>query len=249
MAHRLITKLTTRDHRLSQFHHFEILVNVFVVILLISNLVGQKIVDLGTLNLGLFTFTIRLSGAQVLFPITYIFGDIFTEVYGYAGSRRAIWVGFFSSALMALIGLLIVWLPPSPDWHNQAAFESVFYVAPRFIAASLIAYWCGEFTNSFVMAKMKIWSQGRHLWMRTIGSTVAGQAVDTVVIMTLAFAFTAPWRNIGELIVSGYIAKVLYEAAATPLTYLIVNGLKRAEGVDIYDTETDFSPFASEKQG
>lgn len=222
------------------FRFFDTLIVVFVTVLLVSNLIGPKICAVGPF---------RISGAQLLFPITYIFGDIFTEVYGYAGSRRAIWLGFFGSALMALFGMLAVWLPPAPDFQHQAAFAVVFGFVPRMVAASLAAYWAGEFTNSYVMARMKVWSKGKALWTRTIGSTAVGQLVDSVVIMVLAFAGRESWLTIGNLIVSGYVGKVLYEAAATPLTYLVVNTLKRAEGVDVYDTHTDFSPFAKGDSG
>jgi queuosine precursor transporter len=232
-----IQRITTKHHSLRNFRYYDLLVHVFVVVLLISNLVGAKISAIGGF---------RVSGAQLLFPITYIFGDIFTEVYGYSGSRRAIWIGFFASGLMALMGLFVVWVPPAPGWRDQAAFETVFYQVPRMIAASLIAFWAGEFTNSYVLAKMKLLTGGRHLWMRTIGSTVAGQAVDTATVITLAFAGRTDWGTIGNMIVSGYLFKVVYEALATPLTYLIVNALKRAEGVDVYDTDTNFNPFVGE---
>ena len=159
-----------------RFRYYEILVHIFVVVLLISNLVGQKIAAIGPF---------RISGAQVLFPVTYIFGDIFTEVYGYGASRRAIWIGFFASGLLAAMGMFTVWLPPAPGWDNQQAFATVFGFVPRMVAASLVAFWCGEFANSFVMAKMKIWTGGRMLWSRTIGSTVVGQFVDTTMIMVL----------------------------------------------------------------
>jgi uncharacterized integral membrane protein (TIGR00697 family) len=222
------------------FRYFDLAVSVFVVILLISNLVGQKICAVGPF---------RISGAQLLFPITYIFGDIFTEVYGYAGSRRAIWMGFFASALMAGFGLVVVALPPAPDWPNQKAFEAVFGFVPRLVAASLAAYWAGEFANSYVLAKMKVWTSGRFLWTRTIGSTVVGQMVDSIVVMVLAFAGRESWLTIGNLILSGYLGKVLYEAAATPFTYAVVNALKRVERVDVYDVGTNFSPFAFGSQG
>jgi queuosine precursor transporter len=232
----MIHKLTARDQRLSNFRYYDLLVNVFVVTLLVSNLVGAKIAIVGPF---------RVSGAQLLFPIAYIFGDIFTEVYGYAGSRRAIWVGFGASALLSAMSAFVVWVPPAPEWNNQNAFETVFNVVPRFVAASLIAYWCGEFTNSYVMAKMKIWTEGKWLWTRTIGSTVAGQMIDTVIVILIAFGGRTEWKVMLNLIVSGYLAKVIYEAAMTPFTYLIVNGLKRAEGVDVYDNDTDFNPFGS----
>jgi len=217
-----------------QYRYYDLLVHIFVVLLLISNLVGQKISAIGPF---------RVSGAQLLFPITYIFGDVFTEVYGYAASRRAIWIGFFASALLSLMGLFTVWLPPAPEWHGQQAFATVFEFVPRMVAASLIAYWCGEFANSFVLARMKLWTGGRHLWTRTVGSTVVGQAVDTVLVMTLAFGGTEkPWL-IAKLIVSGYLFKVVYEVLATPVTYAIVNFLKRNEGVDTFDRHTNFNPF------
>jgi uncharacterized integral membrane protein (TIGR00697 family) len=210
------------------------MINIFVVVLIISNLVAPKLVAIGSL---------RLSGAQILFPITYIFGDIFTEVYGYSASRRAIWTGFLASALLAVMGLTIVALPPAPEWKNQEAFEIVFGFVPRIVISSLIAYWCGEFANAFVMARLKVITNGKMLWVRTIGSTAVGQLVDTAVVITLAFGGTVGASEIANLIFSGYSGKVLYEAAATPLTYLVVNTLKKAEGIDVYDTNTDFNPF------
>jgi uncharacterized integral membrane protein (TIGR00697 family) len=242
-----IIKRLSRDQRLANFHYYEILLNVFVVVLLVSNLVGSKIVDFGNVSLFGWDLKLRVSGAQMLFPITYIFGDIFTEVYGYAGSRRAIWMGFFASALMAGMSAFVVWAPPAPEWPNQRAFEIVLGVVPRFVVASLVAFWAGEFTNSYVMAKMKLITNGKHLWMRTIGSTVAGQLVDSIVVITIAFGGRTSIGTIVSLIISGYGAKVIYEALATPLTYMVVNFLKRAEGVDVFDQGTNFSPFASER--
>lgn len=222
-----------------RLRYYDNLVHAFVVVLLISNLVGQKITAVGPF---------RISGAQLFFPITYIFGDVFTEVYGYGAARRAIWIGFFASALLAVMGLICVALPAAPGWDGQAAFAKVFEFVPRLILASLIAFWCGEFTNSFVMAKMKLWTRGRYLWSRTVGSTVAGQAVDTIVVMVLAFGGSLNASLIGNLIVSGYLGKVLYEVAATPATYWIVNFLKRREAVDMFDTDTDFNPFHGESR-
>ncbi|HWQ56244.1 MAG TPA: queuosine precursor transporter [Bryobacteraceae bacterium] len=218
-----------------RFRYYELLVHAFVIILLISNLVGQKITAVGPF---------RISAAQLLFPITYIFGDVFTEVYGYAASRRAIWIGFFASALLSLMGMLAVWLPPAPGWDGQDAFARVFGFVPRMVAASLAAFWAGEFANSFVLAKMKLLTGGRRLWTRTIGSTIVGQAVDTTLVMVLAFAGSVPAALILNLVVSAYLGKVLYEAAATPLTYAVVNFLKRREGVDTFDRGVDFNPFA-----
>lgn len=227
-----------RDYR--HFRHYQLLVIIFIVVLLISNLVGQKICAVGRF---------RVSGAQLLFPITYIFGDVFTEVYGYSASRRAIWLAFLASGLLSIMGLITVALPPAPDWPNQEAFRTVFYQVPRLIIASLAAFWCGEFANSFVMAKMKILTSGKYLWTRTIGSTVVGQAVDTIVVMTLAFAGTVKLSTIANVIVSGYLFKVVYEVLATPLTYMVVNALKRAEGMDPFDYGTRFNPFAHESRG
>lgn len=219
-----------------RFRYLDHLIHVFVVVLMISNLVGPKIVAIGPF---------RISGAQLLFPITYIFGDIFTEVYGYAASRRAIWTGFFASALLSIMGMITVALPPAPDWPNQEAFATVFNFVPRMVIASLLAYWAGEFSNAFVMAKLKLLTRGRHLWVRTIGSTAVGQAVDTTVVMIVAFGGSLSASLIATLIVSGYLGKVLYEAAATPLTYAVVNFLKRKEGVDVFDYSTNFNPFAA----
>lgn len=225
-----LTRLT-EQHR---FKYYDLCLSFFVVVLLISNLVAPKICQIGPLT---------LSGAQLLFPLTYIFGDIFTEVYGYAGSRRAIWHGFLAQTLLTVLAMIIVYLPPAPGWGNQAAFETVFGFLPRLVLASLIAFWCGEFANSFVMAKMKIITKGEKLWARTIASTAVGQLVDTILMMVIGFGGTMSWDVIYNLIWSGYLVKVAYEALATPLTYLVVNALKKAEGVDLYDTDTDFNPF------
>jgi uncharacterized integral membrane protein (TIGR00697 family) len=218
-----------------QFKYYEHLRVAFVTILLVSNIVAPKLIAVGP-----FLF----SGAQLLFPITYIFGDVFTEVYGYAASRRAIWSGFFASALLSALSAIIIALPPAPEWQGQEAYEQVLGMTPRVFIASLIAFWGGEFANSFVMARLKVKTRGRYLWMRTIGSTAVGQAVDTVLVMTILFAGVYPPGTIAQLVVSGYLFKVAYEAAATPLTYLVVNTLKRREGVDVLDTDTNFNPFA-----
>lgn len=223
--------------KVKEYKYYDLLCSVFIVVLVISNLVGQKICAFGPF---------RVSGAQLLFPITYIFGDIFTEVYGYAGSRRVIWVGFAANALMAGLGNLIVALPAAPEWPNQQAFATVFHQVPRLVVASLIAYWCGEFANSYTLAKMKLFTRGRFLWTRTVGSTVVGQAVDTAIIMVVAFGGQLPWGVILSLILSGYLFKVVYEVLATPITYLIVNFLKRTEGLDTFDYKTRFTPFATE---
>jgi uncharacterized integral membrane protein (TIGR00697 family) len=219
---------------LRTYRHYDMMLSIFLVVLLISNLVGQKLCKIGPFI---------ISGAQLLFPITYIFGDVFTEVYGYAASRRAIWLGFLANGLLAVMGLITVWLPPAPGWPNQEAFATVFYQIPRLIVASLIAYWCGEFTNSFTLAKMKLWTNGRMLWTRTVGSTITGQFVDTAILVIIGFAGTAPPLTLAKLAASAYVGKVLYEVVATPATYAIVGFLKRSEGVDAYDYKSDFNPF------
>lgn len=216
-----------------QYKYLDLLINIFVVVLIVSNLVAQKFTEFGPF---------KISAAQLLFPITYIFGDVFTEVYGYSASRRAIWTGFMASAVMTGMGLFAIWLPPAPDFKNQAAFEALFGVVPRVVAGSLIAYWAGEFANSLTVAKMKLLTNGRWLWTRTVGSTIVGQAVDTTIVVCFIF-YDQPISLIWQIIYSGYLFKVVYEVLATPLTYLIVNSLKRAEGIDFFDRSTNFNPF------
>jgi uncharacterized integral membrane protein (TIGR00697 family) len=218
-----------------RFRYLESLTIGFVTVLLVSNLIGPKICQLGP-------FTV--SGAQLLFPVTYICADVFTEVYGYAASRRAIWQGFFAMALLFVMGEVAVAMPPAPSWHNQQAFATVFGLVPRFGAASLIAYWAGEFTNSYTLARLKLLTGGRHLWTRTIGSTITGQLVDTIVLVLIAFWGVLTGRELLVMIASSYLFKVAYETLATPFTYLIVARLKRVEGVDTFDRGTNFSPFA-----
>src|SRR5216683_1052407 len=176
-----------------QYKYLPILINIFVVILIVSNLVAPKFVAVGWF---------RFSAAQLLFPITYIFGDIFTEVYGYSAGRKAIWTGFMASAIMTAFGLFAVWLPPAPEFKNQAAFETIFGVVPRNVAGSLIAYWAGEFANSLTVAKMKLWTGGKHLWTRTVGSTIVGQAVDTTIVILFIFGGREPWPVMVNLIFS-----------------------------------------------
>jgi len=217
------------------YRYLDTLTIGFVVVLVISNLVGPKICQVGPL---------LVSGAQLFFPVTYICGDVFTEVYGYAASRRAIWMGFFAMGLLAVMGQIAVALPPAPGWHDQQAFATVFGPVPRFAIASLVAYWAGEFTNSYTLAKLKLITEGRFLWTRTIGSTISGQFVDTVGVILIAFWGVESWPKILIMAASSYGFKVVYETVATPLTYLVVGWLKRAEGVDAFDWGTNFSPFA-----
>jgi uncharacterized integral membrane protein (TIGR00697 family) len=225
----------------ARYRYLDVLTIVFVVVLLVSNLVGPKICQVGPLPI---VGTLLVSGAQLLFPITYICGDVFTEVYGYATSRRAIWFGFFAMGLLAVMGQVAVALPPAPGWPDQQAFAKVFGLVPRFAIASLLAYWAGEFTNSYTLAKLKLLTKGRFLWTRTIGSTISGQFVDTVMLVLIAFWGVQSGSQILRLIVGSYAIKVVYEILATPLTYLIVRRLKRTEGADTFDRGTNFNPFA-----
>jgi len=227
-----------------RFKFLDLLTIAFVVVLLVSNLVGPKICQFGPYDLPVLRSlgAIRVSAAQLLFPITYICGDVFTEVYGYSASRRAIWFGFFAMALLSLMGAIAVALPAASDWHNQRAFAIVFGLVPRFAVASLVAYWAGEFTNSYTLAKLKLITKGRWLWTRTIGSTVTGQAVDTATVIVIAFWGT-PWQTIGSVIFWSYLTKVIYETLATPATYAVVAWLKRVEQVDAFDEKTNFNPF------
>src|SRR5579863_852682 len=218
-----------------RYRYLDLLTLGFVVVLMISDLIGPKICQIGWL---------RPSAAEFLFPLTYVCGDVFTEVYGYGASRRAIWLGFFAMALLAAMGQMAVVLPPAPEWHGQDAYATVFGIVPRFALASLVAYWAGEFTNSYTLAKLKLLTRGRWLWTRTVGSTVTGQAVDISVVVTLAFAGTQRIFMILRMVLSSYLIKVVVEVIATPVTYFVVRRLKAAEGVDVYDRNTDFNPFA-----
>jgi uncharacterized integral membrane protein (TIGR00697 family) len=222
-----------------RYRYLDLLTLGFVVVLMISNLVGPKICQLGWL---------RPSAAEFLFPLTYICGDVFTEVYGYGASRRAIWLGFFAMALLAGMGQMAVALPPAPEWHGQEAYATVFGFVPRFAAASLIAYFMGEFTNSYTLAKLKLLTGGRWLWTRTVGSTITGQAVDTIVIVIVAFAGTQSLSMILRMVLSSYLIKVAVEVVATPITYFVVGRLKAAESVDFYDRHTDFNPFTLQRE-
>jgi uncharacterized integral membrane protein (TIGR00697 family) len=216
------------------YRYFDLIMALFVAVLLISNVASSKI-----LQLGPFTF----DGGTLLFPISYIFGDILTEVYGYRRSRRVIWAGFGSAALMAGVFALVGALPPAEGWENQEAYEAILGTTPRIVAGSLIAYFVGEFSNSYTLAKMKILTQGRWLWTRTIGSTLVGEGVDTLLFVTIAFAGTLPWPLFWSIVASNYVFKVGLEAAMTPVTYRVTNVLKRTENEDVFDTDTDFNPF------
>lgn len=216
------------------YKYFHIVSGIFVAILLISNTIAVKIISIGPF---------AIPAGILCFPISYIFGDILTEVYGYARSRTVIWTGFFSLGLMSLFYWLAEILPAAPFWNNQNAFQLILGQAPRIALASLVAYWVGEFANSYVLSRMKIWTEGRYLWTRTIGSTVVGQAIDTVVFNLVAFAGLFSIPNLLNIIGTGYILKVLYEVLATPLTYKAVGFLKKSENIDTYDRGINYSPF------
>lgn len=207
---------------------------LFVAVLLISNIASTKILELGP-----FTF----DGGTLLFPLSYIFGDILTEVYGYGRARRVIWLGFLSAALMAVTLMLVGRLPAAEGWHYQKEFEAILGQTPRIVLGSLAGYWAGEFSNSVVLAKMKIATGGRWLWTRTIGSTLVGQAVDSSVFLLVAFAGAMPLSVLFTVFVSNYVFKCGVEILFTPATYAIVRFLKRAESVDHYDIDTHFTPF------
>ena len=226
-----------------QYRYYDWVMVAFVTVLVCSNLIGPaKIARIDAPLLGPLTF-----GAGVLFfPISYVFGDILTEVYGYARSRRVIWTGFAALAFASAMAAVVVALPPAPFWHNQQAYEIAFGSAWRVSIASLIAFCCGEFVNSFVLAKMKLWMAGRRLWMRTIGSTLFGEGVDSLLFYPLAFWGTGiiPDEQLPAVMLAQFVAKVGVEVAFTPLTYRIVAWLKRAENEDYYDRDTDFNPFS-----
>jgi uncharacterized integral membrane protein (TIGR00697 family) len=224
----------TQNEQRKGFKYLEIITGLFVAVLLISNVASVKI-----LILGPFTF----DGGTILFPLSYIFGDILTEVYGYARSRRVIWTGFASAALMSLIFLAVGALPPASEWKGQGAYMAILGFVPRIVVASLIAYFAGEFSNSYVLAKMKLWTRGRWLFTRTIGSTLVGEGVDTAIFAFIAFYATMSSGQLAALIVSNYVFKVGFETIATPATYAIVGFLKRREHEDYYDYGTNFNPF------
>jgi len=239
------------------FRFFDYMLAAFVTILLLSNLIGAaklSIVDGHVFGAGI-----------LFFPISYILGDVLTEVYGYANARRCVWVGFFAMLFMAFMSFVVVAMPPFAQWGCaasddprfagvlaregagaicQATYESVFGSTWRIVAASVIAFWAGEFVNSFVLAKMKVWTGGKWLFTRTWGSTIAGQAIDSLLFYPIAFFGVWTSQSVLEVLVTNWALKVLWEIVLTPVTYAVVGFLKRTEGVDVFDVDTDFSPFA-----
>jgi uncharacterized integral membrane protein (TIGR00697 family) len=226
-----------------QFRYFDCVMVAFVTILLLSNLIGagkRAVIDLPLI--GAWPF-----GAGVLFfPVSYVIGDVLTEVYGYAHARRCIWAGFVALLFMVFMSVIVVALPPDAGWTGQEAYEAVFGQTPRIVFASVFAFWAGEFVNSYVLARMKVWTQGKMLWTRTIGSTVFGQAIDSALFYPLAFLGAAGWTpgQVAAVALTQWVIKVAWEALLTPATYAVVGWLKRREGVEVFDTTTDFSPFA-----
>jgi uncharacterized integral membrane protein (TIGR00697 family) len=224
----------------AHFRYFDLVMAAFVTILLLSNVIGAGKVATVTLpGIGPWPF-----GAGILFfPISYVIGDVLTEVYGYARARRCIWAGTAALLFMALMSWVVVALPPADTWHGQDAYEAVFGQVPRIVLASIVAFWAGEFANSLVLAKMKLMTQGRHLWTRTIGSTIVGPAVDSLIFYPLAFWGGWDPDTLLVVLVTQWALKVGWEAILTPATYAVVGFLKRREGIDVYDRGTDFTPF------
>ncbi|UAK26294.1 queuosine precursor transporter [Sphingomonas nostoxanthinifaciens] len=221
---------------------FDFVMAAFVTILLLSNVIGAGKVAVVTLpGIGPWPF-----GAGILFfPIGYVLGDVLTEVYGYARARRCIWAGFAALLFMAFMSFVVVALPPAPDWGGQVAYEAVFGQVPRIVFASMTAFCVGEFANSYVMARMKVWTRGRWLWTRTIGSTLVGDGVDSLIFYPLAFWGAHGWTPalVVRVLLTQWVLKVTWEVVLTPVTYAVVGFLKRAEGIDVFDTGTNFTPF------
>jgi uncharacterized integral membrane protein (TIGR00697 family) len=237
-----IRKVSAGELAGKQFRYYDLVMAAFVVVLLLSNVIGaekRSVIDLPWLGAVPF-------GAGILFfPISYVIDDILTEVYGYARARRVIWTGFAALLFMGVMEWTVVHLPVAEGWTGQDAYERVFGVGWRIILASLCAFWAGDFLNSMVLARMKIWTNGRFLWMRTIGSTIAGQGADSLIFYPVAFYGLPDWPTEALLAVmaSQFVLKVSWEAVLTPVTYAVVGFLKRREGVDVYDEGTNFTPF------
>jgi uncharacterized integral membrane protein (TIGR00697 family) len=222
------------NHEARTYRWLDLITGAFVAVLLISNVASTKILRLGPL---------AFDGGTILFPLAYIFGDVLTEVYGYRRSRRVIWTGFFCLGLAAAVFAVVDVLPPAPGWTLQQNYHAILGQTPRIVLASLAGYFSGEFSNSYILARMKILTRGRWLWSRTIGSTLVGEAVDTLFFLTIAFLGVLPLPLLRAVFISNYIFKVGVEALSTPLTYRITALLKRLETEDYYDFHTDFNPF------
>lgn len=219
----------------NSFKYLDIITALFVAVLIISNIADTKIITIGLLSFG---------GGTFLFPLTYIIGDILTEVYGFARARRVIWIGFVCAALMAVTFMVVAYAPPAEDWPFQESFMNILGLTPRIVVASLSAYLVGELVNSIILAKLKVKTAGRFLWLRTISSTIVGQFLDTVIFVIIAFYGVFPVSLLVSIMISGYLLKVATEVFLTPVTYLAVNKLKKAEKIDFYDKKTSFNPFS-----
>jgi uncharacterized integral membrane protein (TIGR00697 family) len=231
-----ITRGMTAPRPRRAYRYYDLVMAAFVTVLLCANLIGaSKVAQVWGVTFG---------AGVLFFPISYVFGDVLTEVYGYARARKVVWAGFGALIFASFMTWAVLAFPPAPGWPHQAAFQTVFGSTPRIVLASLIAYFCGEFCNSYVLAKMKLRTSGRFLWMRTIGSTIVGEAVDSLIFYPLAFLGVWSSDLVAKVLVSNYLLKVGWEAVMTPVTYRVVNALKRAEREDYYDRDTDFTPFS-----
>ena len=230
------------ERAVKTYRYYDLILGAYVCVVLCANLIGAaKVATVHVPGWGPLTF---MAGV-LFFPISYFFGDILTEVYGYARDRRVVWSGFAALAFASFMSVVIVWLPPADFWRaRQPAVEEIFGNTPRIVAASMIAFWCGSFVNSYVLAKMKIWTRGRMLWSRIIGSTVCGELVDSGLFYTIAFAGLWTWHELLTVSATQYVLKSAWEVVATPLTYRIVAFLKRTEQEDYYDRDTNFTPFS-----
>jgi len=218
------------------YRYYDLVMAAFVTVLLCANLIGaSKVAQVWGVTFG---------AGVLFFPISYVFGDVLTEVYGYARARKVVWAGFGALIFASFMTWAVLAFPPAPGWPHQAAFQTVFGSTPRIVLASLVAYFCGEFCNSYVLAKMKLLTRGRFLWTRTIGSTIVGEAVDSLIFYPLAFLGVWSSDLVAKVLVSNYLLKVGWEAVMTPVTYRVVNALKRAEHEDYYDRDTNFTPFS-----
>jgi len=224
----------TTKEALKHSKYFVYIACMFVAVLVISNTTAVKMVQL-----GFFT----VSGATIIFPLSYIFGDVLTEVYGYAASRRMIWAGFFAVILMAFCYWIVQILPGASFWTNQSAYEAILGSTPRIVFASVTAFFAGEFCNSYVLSRLKVIMKGKQLWVRTISSTIVGEGVDTILVYLIAFGGVIPLSEMWVVILSAYTLKVLIEILFTPITYFIIGKLKKLEGIDVYDTHVDYNPF------
>jgi len=234
MGNRMLQDRSAIDEKASYSIWFVFIVAIFITCLITANIAAVKLVEV---------FGFVLPAGTIIFPISYIFGDVLTEVYGYRQARRVIWLGFLCNFIVVVALWIGQVLPPASFWDGQKAYERILGYTPRLLVASFLAYLVGEFANSFVLAKMKIATKGRWLWTRTIGSTVVGEGLDSLVFMTLAFVGTIPIAALLSAILTQWLVKSFYEAAVTPLTYIVVNFLKRKEGMDLFDYDTKFNPL------